>query len=216
MECGDLDRAIDLNRQGAEGARKRGDPETIANPEINLGDIFLAKGDLPLANEFLDGVHNLVKNPASSEWMKWRYSTHLFASLGDFWLARGDPAKAREFCDHCLDIATRTQSKKNLVKAWRLKGEIAQACRQWDEADNSFRQALSIAQAIRNPTQLWKSHLALGRLYAETKKPELAQQAYQAARDVVDRIRRSLQNPGLRASVEAAPMIQGIYKVSAP
>jgi class 3 adenylate cyclase/tetratricopeptide (TPR) repeat protein len=215
MECGDLDRAIDLNRQGAEGARKRGDPETIANAEINLGDIFLAKGDLPLANELLDGVHNLVKNPATSEWMKWRYSTHLFASLGDLWLARGDYAKAREFCDHCLDLAARTQSKKNLVKAWRLKGEIAQARRQWNEADNSFRQALTIAQAIGNPTQLWKSHLALGRLHADTKKSELAQQAYQAARKEIDRIKRSLQNPVLRASLEAAPMIQRIYDLSA-
>jgi tetratricopeptide (TPR) repeat protein len=215
IECGDLDRAVELNRQGAEDARKRGDPETIANGEINLGDIFLAKGDLTLANEFLDGVHRLVKDPATSEWMKWRYSTHLFASLGDLWLARGDYAKAQEFCNHCLDIATRTQSKKNLVKGWRLKGEIAQARRQWDEAGNSFRQALTIAQAIRNPTQLWKSHLALGRLYGDTERPEFAQQAYQASREEIDRIKRSLQNPGLRASIEAAPMIQRIYKLSA-
>jgi tetratricopeptide (TPR) repeat protein len=215
MECGDLDGAVELSRQGAEGARKRGDPETIANPEINLGDIFLAKSDLTLANEFLDGVHRLVKDPATSEWMRWRYSTHLFASLGDLWLARGDYAKAREFCDHCLDIATRTQSKKNLVKAWRLKGEIAQARRHWDEAENAFRQALTIAVSIANPTQLWKSHLALGRLLTQTKKPESAQQAFQAAREVIDRIKGSLQNPGLRASLEAAPMIQRIYKLSA-
>jgi tetratricopeptide (TPR) repeat protein len=214
MECGDLDRAIDLNRQGAEGARKRGDPETIANPEINLGDIFLAKGDLSLANEFLDGVHNLVKNPATSEWMKWRYATHLFASLGDLWLARGDYAKAREFCNHCLDLATRTQSKKNLVKAWRLKGEIAQARRQWDEAESALRQALAIAQKIHNPTQLWKSQLALGRLHADTKKPELAHQAYQAARDVIERIKANLRNPILRASLESSPMIQRIYDLS--
>jgi tetratricopeptide (TPR) repeat protein len=143
MECGDLDRAIDFNRQGAEGARKRGDRETIANPEINLGDIFLAKGDLTLANEFLDGVYRLVKDPATSEWMRWRYSTHLFASLGDLSLARGDYTKAREFSDHCLDLATRTRSKKNLVKAWRLQGEIAQARRQWNEAENAFRGKLT-------------------------------------------------------------------------
>lgn len=215
MECGDLDRGLDLNRQGAEGARKRGDPETIANPEINLGDIFLAKGDLTLAHEFFDGVHRLVRNPTTSEWMKWRYSTHLFASLGDFWLARGDYTKAQEFANHCLDIATRTSSRKNLVKGLRLKGEIAQARRQWDEAENEFRQAVTIAEAIGNPTQLWKSHLALGRLHAETKKPELAQHAFQAARGVIERMKESLQNPGLRSSLEAAPMIREIYDMSA-
>jgi class 3 adenylate cyclase/tetratricopeptide (TPR) repeat protein/ribosomal protein L40E len=211
MECGDLDRAIDLSQEGALGARKRGDPETIANPEINLGDIFLAKGDLTLAREFLDGVHQLVRNPATSEWMKWRYSTHLFASLGDLWLARGDYSKAREFADHCLDIATRTQSKKYIVKAWRLKGEIALVRRQWDEAENALRQALTVAQAIGNPTQLWKSHAALGRLYTDTQKPELAGQEFRSAQEVIDRMKRSLRNPGLRASLESAPMIQRVY-----
>jgi tetratricopeptide (TPR) repeat protein len=215
IEIGDLHRAIDLNRKGAEGARKRGDPETIANPELNLADIFLIKGDLVLAQELLEGVYKLAKDPGTSDWMRWRYSTHLFSSLGDLWLARGDYTKAREFCDHCLDIATRTNSKKNLVKGWRLKGEIAQASHQWDEAESALRQALSIAEAIGNPTQLWKSYLSLGRLYTERKKPELAGQAFKAAREVIDHIKESVQHPGLRASLESAPMIQRIYDLSA-
>ena len=81
--AGDLDLPSDFNRRGAEGARQRGDPETIANAELNLADAFLAQGDLALAQEFLDGVSRLVHDPATSDWMKWRYSTHLFASLGD-------------------------------------------------------------------------------------------------------------------------------------
>ncbi len=215
MECGDLDRGIELNRLGADGARKRGDPETIANPEINLGDIFLIKGDYVLAQEFLEGIHKLVKDPGTSEWMRWRYSTHLFASLGDLWLARGDYAKATEFCDHSLDIATRTGSKKNLVKGWRLKGEIALARRQWDEAKKSLGQALTIAQVIRNPTQLWKTHAVLGRLHAERKNAESSLREYRAAREVIDRMKASIQTPGLRASLEAAPMLQKIYELGA-
>jgi tetratricopeptide (TPR) repeat protein len=214
-EIGDLDRAMDLNRQGAEGARKRGDPETIANPEINLGDIFLMKGDLVLAQELLEGVHRLVKNPATSDWMRWRYSTHLFASLGELWLARGDHAKALEFCGHCLDIATRTNSKKNLVKGWRLKGEIALIRRQFDEAENTLQRGLGIAQAIGNPTQLWKTHVALGRLFSDRKDPVQAERAYNAARGVIDGIKANLRNSELRASLENAPMIRKIYALSA-
>jgi hypothetical protein len=30
-----------------------------------------------------------VQDPATSAWMQWRYSMHLFASLGELWLARG-------------------------------------------------------------------------------------------------------------------------------
>jgi hypothetical protein len=49
MECGDQGRAIELNRRAAEGGRVRGDHESIANAELNLGDIFLSQGDLVLA-----------------------------------------------------------------------------------------------------------------------------------------------------------------------
>jgi tetratricopeptide (TPR) repeat protein len=215
MECGDLDRALDLNRRGAEGARQRGDPETIANAELNLGDIFLVQGDFTLAQEFLDGVYRLVHHPATSDWMKWRYSMHLFASLGDFWLARGDPARAREFADQCLNIATRTNSRKYVVKGWRLRGEIARTRRQWDEAAGWLRQALALAQTVGNPTQLWKTHLALGRLHAEARQPEQAQQAYHAAREVLERVKANVQNPELRASLDHSPLLQHVYDLSA-
>jgi tetratricopeptide (TPR) repeat protein len=216
IELGDLDRALDLNRQGAEGAHKRGDAEMIANAELNLGDIFLVKGDLALAQEYLDGVSRLVNDPSTSDWMKWRYSMHLFASLGELWLARGDLAKAREFAEQCLELAARTNSRKYLVMGRRLKGEIALARRQWDEAESSLRQALTTAQAIGNPTQLWKIHLALGQLQAEAKRREQARQSFQAARAVIDQVKANLQNLGLRASLENSPLIRRVYDLSAP
>jgi tetratricopeptide (TPR) repeat protein len=215
-ELGDLDRALGLNRQSAEGAGKRGDHEVIANAELNLGDIFLAKGDLVVAQEYLDGVYRLVKDPATSDWMKWRYSTHLFASLGELWLARGDTVRAREFADQCLEIATRTNSRKYLVKGWRIKGEIARTRSQWDEAEGMLRQALTIAQAIGTPTQLWKTHLALGQLHSATKRPAMAHQAYGAAREVIDHLKASLQNHELRASLENSPLVRHIYDLRAP
>jgi hypothetical protein len=96
----------------------------------------------------------------------------------------------------------------------RLKGEIALARREWDEAEDALREALTIAQVIGNPTQLWKTHLTLGQLYIDRKKPELAQPAVYAAREIIDQIKESLRNPGLRASLENAPMIQRIYDLS--
>ena len=158
IECGDLDRARELNRRGSEVARTRRDQgardadESIANAELNLGAICIITGDLPLAREILDGVHGQVKNPATSEWMRWRYSIHLFASLAELELARGDLAKARELADHCLELATRTNSRKYLVKAWRLKGEIALARRQWDEGEAALRQVEQMAaRFLSNP-----------------------------------------------------------------
>jgi tetratricopeptide (TPR) repeat protein len=214
IECGSLDRAGDLNQRAAAGGRDRGDHESIANAELNLGDIFLMKGDLVLAQEMLDSVHHLVRDPATSDWMRWRYSMHLCASLGELWLARGDPTRAQEFVAQCLDIATRTNSRKYVVKGWRLQGEIARARRQWDEAEGWLRQALPLAQTVGNPPQLWKTHLALGHLHAAARRPDPAQQAYQDARAVIERVKVNIQNPKLRASLEHSPLIQQVYDVS--
>jgi class 3 adenylate cyclase/tetratricopeptide (TPR) repeat protein len=214
MECGDLPRALALNRRSVEGARQRRDDESIANAELNLADIHLMTGDLPLAQQLLDGVQSQVKNPATSEWMRWRYSIHLFASLADLRLARGDFAKAREAADQCLELATRTNSRKYLAKAWRVRGEIALARRQWDEAQAAFRQALGIGQRIGAPTHLWKTHFALGRLHAETKVPESASASYEAARGVVDQLMARLRNPGLRASLEDSPSVRQIRELA--
>jgi tetratricopeptide (TPR) repeat protein len=215
-EVGDCERATEFNRRGAERARKRGFPETIANAELNLADLSLARGDLPAAAELLDGVLRLVRDPTVSEWMKWRYSTRLFASLGDLALARGDMAKAHEWAARCLEIATRTNARKNLVKGWRLRGEIATARRQWDEAEAALREALTIAQAIGNPTQLWKTHVANGRVHTATKGADAARQTYQKAREVIDHVMRGLRDPELRAGLERAAPIRQVYDLSAP
>jgi class 3 adenylate cyclase/tetratricopeptide (TPR) repeat protein len=216
LECGDLDRARDLNRQAADRARKRRDDESIANADLNLGDIALAQGDVVLADAILEGVHGRVKDPSTSEWMRWRYSIHLFASLGDLQLARGDLAKTRDFADQCLELALRTKSRKYLVKGWRLKGEIALVRRQHGEAESALRQALSIARTIGSPTHLWKTHSTLGRLYTETKKPKEAHQAYQAAHRVIDQVKTSLLNSGLRASLENSLPIRQVYEQGGP
>ncbi len=75
-------------------------------------------------------------------------------------------------------------------------------------------QALTIAQAIGNPPQLWKTHAALGRLHAEIGKPQAAREAYHAAREVIDRISVNLRDPGLRAGLEGSPLIQEVYGLS--
>jgi class 3 adenylate cyclase/tetratricopeptide (TPR) repeat protein len=215
-ECGDLDRAFDLNQRSAEGARTRGDPETIANAEINLGDIFLAQSDFVLAQKCLDGVYRLANDPATSDWLKWRYSMHLFASYGELWLARKDTPKANDSADQCLEIAARTNSQKYLIKGWRLKGEIALLNKQSDEAEEALGQALTIAKAIGNPTQLWKTYLTMGRLHTKANRQEMAEQAFGAARGVVNKIIASLQQPELRTSLKSYPLIRQIIDLSAP
>lgn len=205
-ECGDRERAIDFNRRGVGVSEERGDPETIANCKLNLVDIHLVEREFGVARELLEDVHGLVRKPSTSDWMKWRYSQHLFVGLGEVWLAMDDPTRAAGFCNQCLDLATRTDSKKYVLRGWRLRAAIAVARRQWEEAEEGFTTALGLARRIGNPTQLWQTHLALGRLQRDTRRTDLARASFTAARQAIDGIGRSLQTPELRRGFERSPV----------
>ena len=212
MECGDLKRSFDLNFQAAGRAKKRGDPETIANAELNLSDIFILKGDLTSALEYLENVQRLANDSTTADWMKWRYTTHLLSSFGEYWLASGDLNRADNFADQCLERAARTNSRKYLVKAWRLKGEIAGALDRPEDAGAAFQKALSIAQFISNPTQLWKTHAAIGKFQYNNGKQDQSKESYRAAREVVDRIKAGLHNDKLRSSLEDFDQMRELYE----
>lgn len=207
-EIGELDRAQTLNEESAKIGRRRNDAGTRANAEVNLGELCMARGDLAAAEEIFDDVYRYWQDPLGARWMRFRYSIRLFSNMGELALARGDIATARAMSARSLEGASRTDSKKNLVKAYRLEGEIARARKEWKEAEHYLGQALDIARAIGNPPQLWKTHAAFGRLFEESGRPELALRAFNAARAVIERVESTLQNQELRASFQGARLIQ--------
>ncbi len=213
-ECGDLERALEFNQRSVGASQERGDPETIANAKLNLGDAYRIKQDLQLARELFESVHELVHKPSTSDWLKWRYSQYLFVGLGETWLALDDPTRADDFCNQCLELATRTDSKKYLVRGWRLKGEIAKARQHWEEAEECLRRALGFAERIGNPTQLWKTHLAVGQLYRDTRRIDPARASLAAARAVIVDIGRSLQTPELKEGFARSALIREVDEQS--
>ena len=112
--------------------------------------------------------------------------------------------------------ATRTRSRKYIVKSWRLRGELALARRHWDDADDALRQALEMAQSIDNPTQLWKTHAAMGRLYTALRRPEASSKAYRSAVKIVSRIKASVDDPKLAATLATAPWFRELYQHAGP
>jgi tetratricopeptide (TPR) repeat protein len=214
MELGDLDGALTLNQRSAEVARRRKDPGTIPNAEINLGDVFVARGDLPLAQELYEGITRYAAEPSTSAWMRFRYTIRLAASQGALCLARGDVDGARRHAEQCLEAATRTSSRKNLVKGWRLTGEIAQAQRRWDDAEPALRRALALAEAIGNPPQLWLTHLALARLAQARGRTDDARREAARGQAVVASVLARLQDAPLRASLERAAAVRELRSLT--
>jgi tetratricopeptide (TPR) repeat protein len=84
-ECEDHDAAIEFSVHGAERVRIRHPVgvEMRAYALINHGDAAMAKGVLALAHNLFDEAHGIATNARTSDWMKWRYSMHLFVSLAE-------------------------------------------------------------------------------------------------------------------------------------
>ena len=111
--------------------------------------------------------------------------------------------------------ATRTTSRKYIVRGWRLHGDIALAQRRWDDANALCARRLRIARGVRNPTQLWKTHAAFGRLRDAQGKPDEARAAYAAAVKVVDGMRARLTTPALQAALDRAAFVKRLAELSA-
>ncbi len=207
LELGDVEGGTELNRRSAAVGRRRLDPGTIPNAEINLGDAALVRGDLALAGELYESVERFARSPDSSDWMRFRWSIRLAASRGELALARHDLDGAAAGAMRCLELATRWRSRKNQVKGWRLAGEVACARRRWDEAEEALRQARDLAVEIGNPPQLWLTQAAIARLEAARGRGEAARAAAQAARAAVAGVAATLADPVLRASLARAPVL---------
>ncbi len=91
-DLGDLDHAEELNAISAQIGRRRADPGTQPNAELNLAEIFRAKGDLARAQDQYDERLPVLEESDSSHWMRYRYSIRMFAGMGELALARGDLA----------------------------------------------------------------------------------------------------------------------------
>ena len=216
FECGDLGRAEDLNRRAAEGARQRRDDESIANADLNVADVVLARGDVKLARGLLDDALRKMNDPATSEWGRWRYSMHLFASLGEAAVMSGDLDGAGRYVDQCLALAVRKRSPKYVIRSWQLRAELATIRRDHDAADAALREALGVALAIDNPVALWRTYAALGRQQAARGKGDAAHSSYASGRHIVQQLLVGVHDSRLRTSLDNDLAIRRLMDLGAP
>ena len=140
--------------------------------------------------------------------MKWRYMQHCCHSLGELWLTKGDAEKALQFAEDCLQLAEPTESRKNIVKGWRLRGQAYCAQGRLVKAEAVLQKALTLAKEVGNPPQLWKTYQALGELYERQGETKQARSAYTNAIEVIDSVASRLQDQQIKQTFLAARPVQ--------
>jgi len=142
--------------------------------------------------------------------MKWRYMQHCCHSLGELWFTKGDTEKALRFGEESLQLAEPTESRKNMVKGWRLRGQAYCAQGKLAEAEAVLQKALVLAKEIGNPPQLWKTYQALDELYEQQGVTAHARSAYASAIEAIDGVANRLQDQGLKQTFLTAKPVQEI------
>ncbi len=102
------------------------------------------------------------------------------------------------------------------MKGWRLAGEIARAERDWDTAEGHFRKSLDFAVSLGNPVQHWKAEIALGQFLHDAKRVDEAQQAFDRALAVMQRVREGLRDDRLRDAFDRNPDLRWCRASSLP
>jgi tetratricopeptide (TPR) repeat protein len=196
--------AIDWNRRSVDAAQALGlpDPEIECNAVLNLADSLMALGRLDEADQHFAFVGRIVNEPTPPErWALWRYSQHYFHSFGELHLLRGDAESAIMLAEKCLRLAEETESRKNIVKARRLRGQANMAVGDLAAAEVDIVAALELAIDIGNPGQLWKTHEALGDLRRAQGRVDDASTSFGEALAVLDGMAASLTDDELRSTL---------------
>jgi class 3 adenylate cyclase/tetratricopeptide (TPR) repeat protein len=212
-ELQDHRQAMEWNKQGLEAALKANFPipEVEHNARLNLADNMLALGRLEEAEEQFKKVEQVVRNPRPlDKFMLWRYSQHLFHSYGELWFARGNLDKALAYADECLALAQKSNSRKNIVKGKRLRGQVFLTQGKLAEAEREISIALEIAHGVGNPTQLWKTYSVFGNLRQAQGRTDEARRAYGDAHSTIDKMAASLQNQSRKDTFMSSHLVQEI------
>jgi DNA-binding CsgD family transcriptional regulator len=125
-------------------------------------------------------------------------------------LAQGEPDLALRIADRLIASAPSSHTPP-LAKSGqgegsvsvipclaRLRGEALAARQRWPEAEAALQAARAAANAQGTPRLLWPIHAALGQLYRAQRRHGEAEQAFAAARTVIDEIAATVPDPALR------------------
>jgi class 3 adenylate cyclase/tetratricopeptide (TPR) repeat protein len=211
LELYDLERALELQIEGDEAARKYSAwPEPRGHSLLKAGLVHLERTDYGRAEEFFLRAWALLELDDVS---RYRWHIPLLYARGALELACGRHDEAVKFATESLELARKTSSRKHQARAQRLQGEILAATGRLDEAAPLLEASVVFAQTLKTPREIWMGALALGNALLRLGRDKEAEVAFSTAAGTIESIATALQTDVLISGFLAAPPVIEVFKV---
>jgi DNA-binding CsgD family transcriptional regulator len=122
----------------------------------------------------------------------------LLVAYGEISLARGDPGQALRAADRVIAWAEQRGEVGVIPRLGKLQGEALAALGRTGEAEAVLRAAGEAAREQGARPLLWRLHVALGAVLHTQGRRDDAEQAYAAARSVVEDLATTIPDEALR------------------
>jgi tetratricopeptide (TPR) repeat protein len=211
LELYDLERALELQLEGDEAARKYSAwPEPRGHSLLKAGLVHLERTDYGRAEEFFLRAWALLEIDDVS---RYRWHIPLLYARGALALACGRHDEAGRFATESLALARKTHSRKHEAPAQRLQGEILAATGRLKESAPILDASVTLARRLKVPRDEWMGALALGRLLLRLGEDKEAEVALNTAAATIGSIAAGLKTDVLSRSFVAAPPVLEVFKV---
>jgi class 3 adenylate cyclase/tetratricopeptide (TPR) repeat protein len=202
-QLGDLGRAVELNQEGIELGRAA----RIANSEIygtiNLADTRLSRGEAGAARQVLEAADERLRTGFFDS-HKWKWTIRVALAFARLELMERRLDAADRHLAAGLEIAGRTESRKHIAVARRLRGEILFAAGRVDPAVAELRAAVAEAEAIQCPHLVWEHAALLGHVLARAGREAEAHPALASAVAALEGVMPRIPDPRLRQTLLAS------------
>ncbi len=155
------DRALDYYLKALPLSEALGDMDAIGTTTVNLGELYFKKGDYETALSYFERSLKAFEKSTSGN------ISFALTNIGKVYAKRGDYPKAIDYQLRAYEIATRLESKPDMVlnllglaETYREKGDIRSAL-------DYFSRAEAIANEIGAIYELGDAYNGLARSYAE-------------------------------------------------
>ena len=207
LELFDIDEALRLNLEGVEVAKANDAwPDPQGHSLVKVALAYLYKGEYAQAEVALSRAAAILEDYV---WMQWRWQFVLYRALGELALAQGQHEEAWIHATESLRLAMQSDSRKHIVRAQHLQGEILAATDQLDDAVQTFTRVIRQADQLGTPREVWLGKAALGKVLMRLHRDEAAETLLTEATQELEAIADALRTPQLRKSLlSSTPAIQ--------